>query len=87
MIRYMTDASNSGAAIRAYVERVERIHEDRKALGDDVRDVFAEAKGNGFNVPALKTIIRRRAERRKSGDKVDELESIVELYEAAMGAD
>ncbi len=86
MIR-VDSRSNTGQQIRAYVERVEKLHTDRKELGDDIAEIFKEAKGNGFNVPALKTIIRRRAERRKSGDKVDELESIVELYEAAMGAD
>ena len=41
--------------LKAFVERVERLEEEKKALADDIRDVYAEAKGNGFDVKALRT--------------------------------
>lgn len=80
----MTDTqSNTAGMIRSYVERVERLHEERKALGDDVRDVFVEAKGNGFDVPALKAVIQRRAKRAKDASAFEAHNEIIDLYEAA----
>lgn len=68
--------------LKAFVERVERLEEEKKSLADDIRDVFAEAKGNGFDVAALKTIIKMRkldaAERQKQ-------EAILETYLLALG--
>jgi len=46
--------------LKAFVERVERLEEEKKALSDDIRDVYAEAKANGFDVKALRTIVRMR---------------------------
>src|SRR5437667_7777620 len=46
--------------LKAFVERVERLEEEKKAIGDDIRDVYAEAKANGFDVKALRTIVRLR---------------------------
>ncbi len=46
--------------LKAFVERVERLEEEKKAIADDIKDVYAEAKGNGFDVTALRTIIRLR---------------------------
>ena len=68
--------------LKAFVERIERLEEEKKAIADDVRDVYAEAKGNGFDVKALRTIVRLRkqdaAERR-------EQETILETYMHALG--
>ena len=64
-------------ALRAYIERVERVHEERKALADDIRDIFKEAKGHGFNVAAMKGVIAYRA---KDPDKAKEDRAIFELY-------
>ena len=46
--------------LKAFVERVERLEEEKKALADDIREVYAEAKGNGFDVKVLRTIIKLR---------------------------
>lgn len=86
MIR-VDSRSNTGQQIRAYVERVEKLHADRKELGDDIAEIFKEAKGNGFDVPALKAVIKRRAEKAKHGDKIAERNAIADEYEAAMGAE
>ena len=68
--------------IRAFVERIERMHEERKAIADDIKDIYAEAKGNGFDIPALKHVIKLRAQ-----DEADrnEFEAIVGLYMDALG--
>jgi uncharacterized protein (UPF0335 family) len=68
--------------LRAIVERIERLEEEKKALGDDVKDVFAEAKGNGFDTGALRDIIKIRKQDR---DKRREREEILEIYLAALG--
>jgi uncharacterized protein (UPF0335 family) len=68
--------------LRAFVERIERLHEERKAISDDVRDVYAEAKSNGFDVKALKAVIRLRAQ---DVDERKEQEAILETYLHALG--
>ena len=46
--------------LKAIIERIERLEEEKKTIADDIRDVYAEAKGNGFDVKALRTIVRMR---------------------------
>src|ERR1700683_2621403 len=46
--------------LKAFVERVERLEEEKKAIADDIRDVYAEAKGNGFDVKSLRVVVRLR---------------------------
>lgn len=53
--------SNSGAQIKSIVERVENLNEQKAALASDVKDIFAEAKSNGFDTKALRTLIKLRA--------------------------
>lgn len=72
----------SAGQLRSFVERIERIEEEIKASNDDKRDIYAEAKSNGFDVHALKSVIARR---RKDPDKVAEHDSIVELYLSTLG--
>lgn len=74
--------SNVGQLIKAYVERVERVEEEIKTLNDDKKDIYGEAKGNGLDVKALKTIVQLR---RKDPDVRQEEETILETYMAAMG--
>lgn len=71
-----------GAQLRAFVERIERLDEEIKSLNDDKRDIYAEAKGNGYDVKVLKAIIARR---RKDADEVAEMDSVMQLYLAAIG--
>ena len=68
--------------LKAFVERIERLEEEKKALADDIRDVYGEAKATGFDVKALRTIIRMR---RQDTDERKEHEAILETYMHALG--
>lgn len=68
--------------LRSFVERVERIEADEKALKEDKKEVFAEAKGRGYDTKVLRSII---SERRRDPDDIAEEESIRELYREALG--
>ncbi|HET9902175.1 MAG TPA: DUF2312 domain-containing protein [Xanthobacteraceae bacterium] len=68
--------------LKAFIERIERLEEEKKAIADDIRDVYAEAKGNGFDVKALRTIIRMR---KQDVEERKEQEAILETYLAALG--
>ena len=68
--------------LKAFVERVERLEEEKKALSDDIRDVYAEAKANGFDVKALRAVIRIR---KLDSDERKEQEAILDTYLAALG--
>ena len=68
--------------LKAIIERVERLEEEKKTITDDIRDVFAEAKGNGFDVRALRTIIKMR---KQDVDERQEQETILETYMQALG--
>ena len=68
--------------LKAFVERIERLEEEKKTIADDIRDVYAEAKGNGFDVKALRTIVRLR---KQDADERREQETILETYMHALG--
>jgi uncharacterized protein (UPF0335 family) len=68
--------------LEAFVERVERLEEEKKTITDDIRDVYGEAKGNGFDVKALRTIVRLR---KQTADERREQETILETYMHALG--
>ena len=68
--------------LKAFVERIERLEEEKKATADDIRDVYAEAKGNGFDIKALRVIVRMR---KQDVDERKEHEAILETYLHALG--
>lgn len=68
--------------LKAFVERVERLEEERKAIADDIRDVYAEAKVNGFDVKSLRTVVRLR---KQDLNERREQEAILETYLHALG--
>jgi len=68
--------------LKAIIERIERLEEEKKTISDDIRDVYAEAKGNGFDVKALRTIIRMR---KQDENERAEQETILETYMHALG--
>ena len=68
--------------LKAFIERVERLEEEKKALSDDIRDVYAEAKGNGFDVKALRTIVRLR---KLEATEREEQQAILDTYMHALG--
>lgn len=73
-----------GAHLKAFVERVERLEEEKKAIADDIKDVYAEAKGNGYDVKILRKIVSLRKQDR---NKRNEEAEILDLYLSAMGDD
>lgn len=64
------------------VERIERLHEERKALASDISDIFKEAKSAGFDVKVLRALIRVRAQ---EPAEVEEAETLLDLYRRALG--
>ncbi|HMK70505.1 MAG TPA: DUF2312 domain-containing protein [Xanthobacteraceae bacterium] len=68
--------------LKAFVERIERLEEEKKAIAEDIRDVFAEAKANGFDVKALRSVVRLR---KQDINERKEQEAILETYLHALG--
>jgi uncharacterized protein (UPF0335 family) len=68
--------------LRAFIERVERLHEERTALSKDIAEVYGEAKANGFDTKAMREVVKLRGMDR---DKRMEHEALVELYRSAVG--
>lgn len=73
---------NAAGQLRAIVERIEKLEEDKKAIADDIKDVYAEAKGSGYNTKALREIVRIR---KQDVEQRQEHESILEVYMQALG--
>ena len=70
--------------LKSILERINRLEDEKKERSDDIRDVYAEAKGNGFNPAALRVIVRKqRADKKKAAA----LEAEVDAYMAALGMD
>ena len=79
----MTDSySITASELRQFIERIERLEQEKADLTDSVREVFAEAKGRGFDGKAMKRII---ADRKKDPDTRSEEEAVLELYREALG--
>jgi uncharacterized protein (UPF0335 family) len=68
--------------LKAFVERIERLEEEKKVIADDIKDVYAEAKGNGYDTKALRTVVRLR---KQDTDERKEQEAILEVYLQALG--
>jgi uncharacterized protein (UPF0335 family) len=68
--------------LRSIIERIERLEEERKGLSSDIKDIYAEAKGAGFDVKVLRQLISIR---RKEPNEVVEEETLLELYKHALG--
>ncbi|MEI9428655.1 DUF2312 domain-containing protein [Mesorhizobium sp. Cs1299R1N3] len=77
-----TSQTVAAGQLRALIERIERLEEEKKTVGDDIKEVFAEAKGTGFDTKAIRKII---ALRKKDQAERQEEESILDLYMAALG--
>jgi uncharacterized protein (UPF0335 family) len=68
--------------LKAIIERIERLEEEKKTISEDIGDVYKEAKGNGYDVKALRTIIRLR---KQDPNERAEAETILETYMHALG--
>ena len=80
----ITETSQTVAAgqLRAFIERIERLEEEKKTIADDIKDVYGEAKGTGFDVKTLRKLIRLR---KMDEEKRREEDELLELYRAAIG--
>jgi len=70
--------------LRLLIERIERLAEEKKGIQDDIKDVYAEAKGTGYDTKAMKEVIKIRKKSRD--DRLNE-EAILETYKCALGID
>ena len=68
--------------LRAFVERIERMEEEKKAIADDIKEIYSEAKGNGFDTKVLRQIIRIR--KQDHAERMEQ-EAILDLYMSALG--
>ena len=68
--------------LRSLVERIERLEEERKALGNDIKDIYAEAKSAGFDPKVLRQLIRIR---KQEAAEVEEQETMLDIYRRALG--
>jgi uncharacterized protein (UPF0335 family) len=73
---------NTGAELRAFIERFERMAAEKQDIADDQKEIMAEAKGRGYDTKVLRQIIARR---KRDRDDVNMEQNLLELYEAAMG--
>ena len=80
----ITETSQTVAAgqLRAFIERVERLQEEAKTIREDIKEVFAEMKGTGFDTAAVRTLIRLRG---MDQAQRQEREAILDLYKSALG--
>lgn len=68
--------------LKSIIERIERLEEEKKTIADDIKEIYVEAKGNGFDVKALRTIVRMR---KMDANDRQEAETILETYLEALG--
>ncbi|CAN5557763.1 DUF2312 domain-containing protein [soil metagenome] len=68
--------------LRLLIERIERLEEEKKAMADDIRDVYVEAKSTGFDTKTMKSIVRLRKMEKHTRD---ESEALLDLYKTALG--
>ncbi|MEM6762278.1 MAG: DUF2312 domain-containing protein [Pseudomonadota bacterium] len=78
----MVNGGVAGDQLRAFVERIERLEEEKQALADDVKDVYAEAKANGFDTKVMRQVVRLR---KKEPNERQEQEAMLDLYLQALG--
>jgi uncharacterized protein (UPF0335 family) len=72
----------AGDHLKSFIERIERLEEEKKALGDDIRDVYSEAKASGFEAKIMRQIVKIR---KMDKDDLDEQEALLETYMRALG--
>jgi uncharacterized protein (UPF0335 family) len=84
MVDEITDSSQTVAAgqLRAFIERIERLEEEKKTIADDIKEVYGECKSTGFDTKAVRQLIRMR---KQDQAERQEAEAILDLYKAALG--
>ena len=74
----------SGKRLKSYLDRIDRLEEEKKGLADDIKDIYAEAKGVGFDVKTIRKLVKLR---KMDANKRHEEEELLELYKSAVGID
>jgi uncharacterized protein (UPF0335 family) len=72
----------AGERLRSFIQRIERLEEEKKSLSDDIREVYSEAKSNGFDPKIMRQVVRLR--RMEAADR-QEQEALIETYLSALG--
>ena len=72
----------AGEQLKSLIERIERLEEEKRALTEDIKEVYAEAKGTGFDPKIMRQIIRIR---KRDKDELDEEETLLDVYKRALG--
>ena len=80
----MSEATVSDEQLRLFIERVERLEEEKKGIADDIRDTYTEAKSNGYDPKIMRQIVRLR--KMPVHDR-KEMEAILDVYKSALGID
>ena len=78
----MAEGTVASDQLRLFIERIERLEEEKKGIADDVRDVYAEAKANGFDVKTLRVVVRMR---KHDANERAEQAAILDTYLHALG--
>ena len=71
----------AGERLRSFIERIERLEEEKQALAADIREVYSEAKGSGFDIKVIRQLIRLR---KMDSDDRSEMEAVLDVYERAL---
>jgi uncharacterized protein (UPF0335 family) len=72
----------AGERLKSFIERIERLEEEKRALAEDIKEVFSEAKGVGFDVRTMRQILKLR---RMDQEDLDEQEALLDTYKRALG--
>ena len=78
----MSEPNIAADQLRLFIERIERLEEEKKGIADDIRDVYAEAKATGYDAKTMRAIVRLR--KMEKNDRL-EAEALLETYKAALG--
>ena len=78
----MSEGSVTADQLRLFIERIERLEEEKKGIADDIRDVYSEAKSNGYDGKIMRQIVRLR---KMTNDDRAEMEAVLETYKSALG--
>ena len=77
-----TSETVAAGQLRSFIERIERLEEEKQTISEDIKEVYAEMKGTGFDTKAVRTIVRLR---KKDQAEREEEEAMIELYKTALG--
>src|ERR1043166_3682477 len=81
-LREMAEGTVAADQLRLFIERIERLEEEKKGIADDIRDVYAEAKANGYDTKTMRAIVRLRKMETHARQEAD---ALLETYRQALG--